>query len=148
MKWHDVVVHKNVFRDCVKHVTMQRCHTVQYNYGFICSGKAGMTFWITSVHDDPMWRATQFKALLPCWMLIADGRELAVENCAPYSARHSGLPQKFQRVGYAIEFPICKSGTAMQSHRPCWTDTTGTVTTFLDEASLWTKPGLAHTNQT
>ena len=36
----------------------------------------------------------------------------------------------------------------MQSHRPRWTDTKGKVTTFLDESSLWTKRGLAHTNQT
>ncbi|KAJ4450854.1 hypothetical protein ANN_02285 [Periplaneta americana] len=33
------------------------------------------------------------------------------------------------------------------SHRPCWTGTKGKMTTFLDESSLWTKPGLAHTNQ-
>ena len=36
----------------------------------------------------------------------------------------------------------------MQSHTPCWTSTKGKVTTFLNELSLWTKPGLAHTNQT
>ncbi|KAJ4450655.1 hypothetical protein ANN_02084 [Periplaneta americana] len=30
---------------------------------------------------------------------------------------------------------------------PCWTGTKGKMTTFLDESSLWTKPGLAHTNQ-
>ena len=36
----------------------------------------------------------------------------------------------------------------MQSHRPCWTGTKGKMTDFLDESSLWTKPGLAHTNQT
>ena len=26
LKWHDVVVLKNVFRYCVKHVAIQRCH--------------------------------------------------------------------------------------------------------------------------
>ncbi|KAJ4448785.1 hypothetical protein ANN_00176 [Periplaneta americana] len=35
----------------------------------------------------------------------------------------------------------------LRSHRPCWTGTKGKMTTFLDESSLWTKPGLAHTNQ-
>ena len=36
----------------------------------------------------------------------------------------------------------------MHSGRPCCTDTRGKVTTFLDESSLWTKPGLGYTNQT
>ena len=41
----------------------------------------------------------------------------------------------------------CNNGTAMQSHRPCWTGTKWKVTTFLDESSLWMKHVLAHTNQ-
>ena len=47
-----------------------------------------------------------------------------------------------------MKYPRCNNGTATQSQRPCWTGTKGKVTTFLDESSLWTKPGLAHTNLT
>ena len=36
----------------------------------------------------------------------------------------------------------------MQLHRPRWTGTKGKVTTFLEESSLWTKPGLIYMNQT
>ncbi|KAJ4445128.1 hypothetical protein ANN_06929 [Periplaneta americana] len=46
-----------------------------------------------------------------------------------------------------MKFPMFNKGTAMQSHRPCWTGTKGKMTTFLDESLLWSKPGLAHTNQ-
>ena len=53
-----------------------------------------------------------------------------------------------QRVGYPMKFQRCNDGSAMQSQRPCWTGTEGKETIFLDESSLWTKPGLAHTNQT
>ncbi|KAJ4432887.1 hypothetical protein ANN_21526 [Periplaneta americana] len=35
----------------------------------------------------------------------------------------------------------------LRLHRPCWTGTKGKMKTFLNESSLWTKPGLAHTNQ-
>ena len=52
-----------------------------------------------------------------------------------------------QHVGYPLKFRRCNNGTAMQLHRPCWTGTKGKVTTSLDESLLWTKPGLAHTNQ-
>ena len=74
-------------------------------------------------------------------------RELAAEvlsmsqNFVPHSARHSGSP----RVGYPMKFPRCNNGTAMQSHRLCWTDTKRKMT-FLDESSLRTKPEIAHTN--
>ena len=44
-----------------------------------------------------------------------------------------------------MKFQSFNNGTAMQSHRPCWTGTKWKVSTFLDESSLWTKPGLAHT---
>ena len=46
------------------------------------------------------------------------------------------------------EISEVQRGTAMQSHRPCWTGNKGKVTTFLEESSLWTKPGLTHSNQT
>ncbi|KAJ4437127.1 hypothetical protein ANN_17262 [Periplaneta americana] len=69
-------------------------------------------------------------------MLDADRRWTAHELAAEVGG--VGYPMKFQRFN---------NGTAMQSHRPCWTGTKGKMTTFLDESSLWTKPGLAHTNQ-
>ena len=47
-----------------------------------------------------------------------------------------------------MKFPRCNNGTAMQTYTPCWTDTKGKVMTFLDESTLWMKPGFAHTNQT
>ncbi|KAJ4430148.1 hypothetical protein ANN_22358 [Periplaneta americana] len=49
--------------------------------------------------------------------------------------------------GYPMKFPRFNNGTTMQSHRPCWTSTKEKMTAFLDESLLWTKPGLAHTNQ-
>ena len=49
---------------------------------------------------------------------------------------------------YPMIFPRCKNGIAVQSQGPCWTDTKRNVETFVEESSLWTKPGLAHTNQT
>ena len=53
-----------------------------------------------------------------------------------------------QPIGYPMKFPRWNNGTTMQLHRPCWTGTKWKVMTFLDKSSLWTKPGLAHTNQT
>ena len=53
-----------------------------------------------------------------------------------------------KRFGYSVKFPRCNNGTAKQSKGPCWTDTKGKVTIFLDESSLRTKSGLTHTNQT
>ena len=55
---------------------------------------------------------------------------------------------KLQSIGYPMKFLRCNNGTAIQSHRLCWTDTKGKMTTFLDKSSLWMKPGLAHMNQT
>ena len=78
MKWHEVVVHKNIFKDCVKHVAMQRCHIVQWHGELKRSGKAGMQFRTTSVQDDPMWKTTQINSLLPCWTRWA-ARKLAAE---------------------------------------------------------------------
>ena len=43
-----------------------------------------------------------------------------------------------------MTFPRCNNGTAMQSHRPCWTATKGKATTFLNGSSIWTKPELAY----
>ena len=68
-----VVVHKNVFRDCVKYVAMQHCHIAKWHDGLKRSRKAGKLFRTTSVQDDPKSRTKQFNSLLPCWMLIADG---------------------------------------------------------------------------
>ncbi|KAJ4426052.1 hypothetical protein ANN_27679 [Periplaneta americana] len=85
--------------------------------------------------DDPAWRTTQFNSLLPCWMLITDG------------LRTFWATAKIQGVGYPMKYPRFNNGTTMQSHRPCWTGAKGKMTTLLDESSLWTKPGLAHTNQ-
>ena len=81
MKWCEVVVHKKVFKDCVKHVAMQGYHIARWYDGLKRSVKAGMPFRTTSVQDDPTWRTTQFNSLLTCWMLIAVGllRELATE---------------------------------------------------------------------
>ena len=55
--------------------------------------------------------------------------------------------RKLQRVGYTMKFPRCKNNMTMQSHRTFWTGTKGKVTSFLDESSLWMKPGLGFTDQ-
>ena len=43
------MVHKNVYRDCVKHVSMQRYHIAQWQDGFRS----------TAIQDDLTWRTTQ-----------------------------------------------------------------------------------------
>ena len=65
MKWHEVVVHKNVLRDCAKHVTMQRSHIAQWYDELKRSKKAELPFRTTSVQDIPTWRTTKFNSLLP-----------------------------------------------------------------------------------
>ena len=79
---------------------------------------------------------------------VSRGSRSMSQNCPPHSARHSRLRQTCSAFGYPMKFSRCKNGTAIQWHRPCWTGTKGKVTTFLDESSLWTKLGLARTNQT
>ncbi|KAJ4427572.1 hypothetical protein ANN_25220 [Periplaneta americana] len=74
--------------------------------------------------------------------LAADVTKLCSTFCKTF-----WVTAKLQGVGYPMKFPKFNNGIAMQSHRPCWTGTKGKMTTFLDESSLWTKPGLAHTNQ-
>ena len=100
LNWHEVVVHKNVFRDCVKHVAMQRCHITQWHNGLKRSGKVEMPFRTTSVQNDPTWKTTQFNHFHPCWMLIVDGLRVISsgsrsmsQNCVPHSALYSGLLQ-------------------------------------------------------
>ena len=56
LKWHEVVVYKNVFRDYMKHVAMQCCHNAQWHDGLKRSEKEGMPFRTTSlglVHNNP-----------------------------------------------------------------------------------------------
>ena len=131
-------------------MSMQHCHIAQWHDGLMRFGKTGMPFRTTSVQDDPTWRTTQTPCFpVACWSLmdcawVNSGSRSMSQNCAPHSARHSGLPQtcsaldtpwNFQSVTKA---PLC-------SH---WTGTKGKMATFLGESSLWTKPGLAHMNQT
>ena len=97
------------------------------------SGNAGMPFRTTSVLDDPTWRTTQFNSLLPLWMLIANGlhmRQSISQICASHSARYSGPPQTCSAVEYPMKFPRCNNGTAMQSHRHCWTGIVAAVIAF------------------
>ena len=154
MKWHEVVVNKNASRDRVKHVMTQHCHIAEWHDGLKCSGKAGMPFRTTSIKDDPMWRTSQINSLLPCWMLIADGLHVSKQQKSEYC--HKTV---FHILGYRklaarwihIRFQLIIDNSLLKcnpSPLPCWTSTKGKVTTFLDESSLWAKPGLTYTNQT
>ena len=78
-------------------------------------------------------------------------RELAAEvrvviNCAPHSARHSGLPQTCSMLDTPWNFwgatmaPLC-SHTGLVGLVPKEDDN------FLEKLLLWTKPGLTHMNQ-
>ena len=53
LKWHEVVVLKNVFRHCVKHVAMQRRRIAQWHDGLKRSGKAGRLFRATFSKGRP-----------------------------------------------------------------------------------------------
>ena len=155
LKWHKFIVHKNVFRDSsITHVAMQCCHITQWHDGLKHSGKAGMPFRTTSIYDNPTWRTTRFNSLLPGWILIADGLHLSyqwkseyITKLYPTFCKTVWVTTNLRCVGYPKKFLSFNSGTAMQSHRPCWTGIKGKVTSFLGESSLWTKPGLAHMNQ-
>ena len=79
---------------------MQRCHSARWYNGLKRSGMAGMPFRTTSVQNGPTWRTTQLISLLPvgCWSpmycaWVSSGSRGMSQNCAPHSARHSGLPQ-------------------------------------------------------
>ena len=151
MKWHDVVVHKNVFRDCVTYMAMQRCDIAQWHDGLKRPGRQGCHSeqlpYRTTSHGEQHIPTPCFP--VGCWSpmdctWVSSGSLIMSQNCASNSARHSRLPQTFRE----LDTPRYNNGTAKKSHRLCWSGTKGKVTTFLDESSLWSKPGVAHTNQT
>ena len=72
LKWHDVVVHKNVFRDYVKYMTMQRCHIAQWHDGLKRSGNAEMPFRATSYRTTHV-ENNAVQLLASCLLLFADG---------------------------------------------------------------------------
>ena len=133
--WYKFLLHKNVFdRTVARWVKL--------------SGKPGMRSGQPPFKDS-IWRTTQLNSLLPCWTT----RELAAE----FGVCHKTVLHILHDIlGYREladrwiphEISECNNGTAMQPHRPCWTGTKGKVKTSFDESSLWTKPGLAHKNQT
>ena len=91
------------------------------------------------MHADRQWTARDLAA------------EIGVCHKTVLYVLHDILrPQSCSAMDRAdlVKFPRYNNDTAMQSHRHCWTGTKGKATTFLDESTLWTKPGLAHTNQT
>ena len=88
-----------------------------------------------------------------CWSsmdyaCVSSGSLSVSQNCAPRSARHSGLPQTCRALDTSWNFrgatmaPQC-SRTGVVGPVP-----KGRWRLFLDESSLWTKPGRAHMNQT
>ena len=145
MKWHEVIVHKDVSRDCVKHVAMQHYHIAKWH-----DGKAGMPFRTTSIQDDPTWRTTQFNSLLSCWMLIArNSHELAAEVLVCHrTVLHILGYRKLAAYWIPHEISDVQKWHHYAVVRPCWSGTKGKVMTCLDESSLWMKHGLAHINQT
>ena len=81
-------------------VAIERCHITQWHDGLKRYGKAGMLFKTTSVQDTTTWRTTQFTPCFPfgCWLpmdceWVSSGSQSMSQNCAPHSARHSGLLQ-------------------------------------------------------
>ena len=66
MKWHEVVVHKNIFRDSAKQEAMQHCHIAQWHDGLKRSGKAGMPYRTT--------RSEEQRSSTPCFLLDSDLR--------------------------------------------------------------------------
>ena len=127
------------FRDYMKHVAMQCCHIALWH-----NGKAGMLFRMTPCgqHSSTPCFSVGYWSPMDCTWVSSLSLRMS-QNCAPHSAQHSGLPQTCSILDTPMKFP-----TTMQSHRPCWTGTKGKVTPFLDKSLLWTKSGLAHTNQT
>ena len=142
LKWHDCIVHKNVFRYCVKHVAMQRCHSAKWYNGLKRSGKAGIICRAGQPPQRTIPRGEQHSSS-PCSLLdvIADGLRVSQQRKSGYVTKLCStfcttfwVTANLQRVGYPMKFPRYNIGTAMQSHRPCWTGTKGKVNTFLDES--------------
>ena len=77
LKWHEVVVHKNIFRDCVKHVEMQRCHIAQWHDGVKLKTfrEVGMSFRKPPYRTPHMENNTV--QLLASLLLIADGLRMS-----------------------------------------------------------------------
>ena len=148
------MVHKNVFRDCVKHVVMQHCHIALWHDGLKHSRKVGMPFRTTSVrttphgeqHSSTPWFPVRYWLSVDC-MWICSSRNVSL-NCAWGTNQFPNPPLKmgitikkiimkacttfwvtanFQRIGYPMNFPRCNNGNAMQSHRPCCTGTKGRI---------------------
>ena len=92
------------------------------------------TLFASLLDADRWWTA--------CELAVKVG--IMSQNWALHSARHSGLLQTCS----TLDIPWNFQGTTVQLHRPRWTGTKGNVMTFLDKSSLWTKPRLAHMNQT
>ena len=83
-------------------------------------------------------------SLMDCAWVSSGSRSMS-QNCGPHSARHYGLTQTCSGLDIPWNF---RGATVAPLCGPFWTGSKGKVTTFLDESSLSTKPGLAHTNQT
>ena len=127
----------------------------QWHDGLKRLGKTGMPFRTTSVQDEPTRRTTEFNSLRPYWIdarspmdctWVSSGSRSMSQNCVPHSA-HSGLPQ----ICSALDTP--EISEVQQWHRyvvaQALLDRYQRVgEDFLDETSLWTKPGLAQMNQT
>ena len=105
-----------------------------------------------AVQDQPPYRTTlhgEQHSSAPCFLSDADRRwtahELAVEVtklCSTFCTTF-WVPQTFSMLDTKIS-------EVQQWHHyavklSCWTSTKGKLMTFLDEASLLTKPGLNHT---
>ena len=63
-------------------------------------------------------------------MLVADGLHRSNQRKFQYVTKLCStfctifwVTSNLQNVGYPMKFPMCINGTAMQSHRPCWTGT-------------------------
>ena len=132
------------------------------NVAITHSGTMVRVFWEGryAVQDNlhtgrPHVKNNTVQLLLACWMLIANGLSVSYQWKFEYVTKlYSTICTTFwvtanlQCIGYHMKFPRWNNGTAMQSHKPCWTGTKRRVATFLAELSLWTKPGPAHMNQT
>ena len=107
-----VVVHKNIFTDCVKHVAMQRYHTPQWYDGLKRFEMDGLPFRTTSHVKN---NTVQLLASL----LNADRRcttreltEYITKLCSTFSTTF-WVTANFQRIGFPMKFPRCNNVTAM-----------------------------------
>ena len=81
--------------------------------------------------------------VVPCWMVIE--RELATEIgvCLKTALNILHDILSYHKLSeHWIPHEIWHRYTVAQA---CWTGTKGSVKTFLDESSLWTKPEFAYT---